>query len=96
MDTLYAWKAKFGDMSVTEAQPLRSLEEENRRLKTLVADQALNIPMLQSVVEEILALAKSVPRLLISGKILSPASDERAVCSRSLAAPTDKAHAAST
>lgn len=50
--TYYAWKAKFGGMSVNEAQRLRALEDENRRLKTLVADQALDIRMLQSVVEK--------------------------------------------
>ena len=50
--TFYAWKAKFGGMSVNEAQRLRTLEDENRRLKTLVADQALDIRMLQSVVEK--------------------------------------------
>ncbi len=41
--TYYAWKAKFGGMEVSEAQRLRSLEEENLKLKRLVADQALDI-----------------------------------------------------
>ena len=36
--TLYGWKSKYGGMEVGEAQRLRSLEEENRRLKHLVAD----------------------------------------------------------
>lgn len=36
-------------MEVSEAQRLRSLEEENRRLKRLVADQALDIQMLKDV-----------------------------------------------
>ena len=35
--TIYAWKAKFGGMSVSEAQRLRTLEDENRRLKSLLA-----------------------------------------------------------
>lgn len=47
--TLYRWKAKYGGMEVSEAQRLRSLEEENRRLKRLVADQALDIQMLKDV-----------------------------------------------
>ena len=47
--TIYRWKAKFGGMEVSEAQRLRSLEEENRRLKRLVADQALDIQMLKDV-----------------------------------------------
>src|SRR5215472_9301796 len=36
--TLYGWKSKYGGMEVGEAQRLRSLEDENRRLKQLVAD----------------------------------------------------------
>jgi putative transposase len=40
--TYYAWKAKFGGMSVSEAQRLKALEEENRKLKRLVADYALD------------------------------------------------------
>ena len=47
--TIYRWKAKYGGMEVSEAQRLRSLEEENRRLKRLVADQALDIQMLKDV-----------------------------------------------
>src|SRR5580698_9528021 len=39
--TIYAWKAKFGGMSVSDAQRLRSLEEENGRLKRLLADAML-------------------------------------------------------
>jgi putative transposase len=50
--TFYAWKAKFGGMDVSEAQRLRALEEENRRLKTLVADLSLDVRMLQSVVKK--------------------------------------------
>lgn len=50
--TYYAWKAKFGGMDVSEAQRLRTLEDENRRLKALVADQALDIRMLQHVVKK--------------------------------------------
>ena len=47
--TVYRWKAKYGGMEVNEAQRLRGLEEENRRLKRLVADQALDIQMLKDV-----------------------------------------------
>ncbi len=47
--TIYRWKAKYGGMEVSEAQRLRSLEEEHRRLKGLVADQALDIQMLKDV-----------------------------------------------
>ena len=36
--TMYGWKSKYGGLKVGEAQRLRSLEEENRRLKHLVTD----------------------------------------------------------
>ena len=39
--TLYRWKAKFGGMDVSEARRLRALEDENRKLKHLVADLTL-------------------------------------------------------
>jgi putative transposase len=41
--TFYRWKAKYGGLEVTEAQRLRQPEEENRKLKQLVAEQALDI-----------------------------------------------------
>jgi putative transposase len=50
--TYYAWKAKFGGMDVSEAQRLRSLEDENRKLKRLVADQALDIMGLKELVSK--------------------------------------------
>jgi len=50
--TYYKWKAKFSGMDVTEAQRLRFLEEENRKLKRLVADQALDIVALKDIVSK--------------------------------------------
>jgi putative transposase len=47
--TLYNWKSKYGGMAVSEARRLKELEEENRRLKKLVADQALDIQMLKEI-----------------------------------------------
>lgn len=47
--TYYRWKAKYGGMDVSDARKLKSLEEENRRLKRLVADQALDIQILKDV-----------------------------------------------
>ena len=47
--TFYAWKKKFGGMDVSDARRLKQLEEENRRLKKLVADQALDNAMLKEV-----------------------------------------------
>lgn len=49
IQTLYSWKNKFGDMSSDEAKRLRGLEQENARLKRLVADQALDIQILKDV-----------------------------------------------
>ena len=40
--SFYNWKAKFGGMDVSEAKRLRSLEEENARLKRLLADAMLD------------------------------------------------------
>lgn len=45
--TFYAWKAKFGGMEVSDVAKMRALEDENRRLKRIVADQALNIDVLK-------------------------------------------------
>jgi putative transposase len=48
--TIYTWKAKYGGMEVSEAQRLRQLEEENRRLKHLVADLSLDKEVLKAVI----------------------------------------------
>ncbi len=48
--TIYAWKAKFGGMSVSEAQRLRQLEDENSRLKKLVAELSLDKEMLKGLI----------------------------------------------
>ena len=40
--TIYTWKSKYGGMDVSDAQKLRGLENENRRLKHLVADLSLD------------------------------------------------------
>ena len=50
--TYYSWKAKFGGMTVSEAQRLRALEAENSKLKRLVADQALDIVALKDVLSK--------------------------------------------
>ena len=47
--TFYKWKDKFGGMTVSEARRLRSLEQENSRLKQIVADQALDIRALKEI-----------------------------------------------
>jgi len=47
--TFYKWRNKFAGLEVSEARRLRQLEEENRRLKGMVADQALDIQVLKEV-----------------------------------------------
>jgi Transposase len=46
--TIYAWKAKYGGMTVSEAQEAKQLREENARLKKMLADVMLDKDMLQS------------------------------------------------
>jgi len=48
--TVYAWKAKYGGLEVNEAHRLRQLEDENHRLKKLVADLSLDREMLKAVI----------------------------------------------
>ena len=47
--TYYKWKAKYGGLEVSEARRLRQLEDENRRLKQMVAEQALDLQALKTV-----------------------------------------------
>ncbi len=47
--TYYRWRAKYGDMDVNEARRLKQVEDENRRLKRIVADQALNLQILKDL-----------------------------------------------
>ncbi len=49
--TYNRWRNKYGMMSVAEVKRLRALEKENQRLKTIVADQALDIAMLKEVAQ---------------------------------------------
>ncbi len=47
--TYYRWRAKFGGLDVSDARRLRQLEDENRRLKRLVAQQALDNQVLKEL-----------------------------------------------
>jgi putative transposase len=47
--TYYRWKSKYGGLEISEARRLRQLEDENRRLKHLVAEQMLDIQALKGV-----------------------------------------------
>jgi putative transposase len=48
--TVYRWKARFGGLEVNEARRLKRLEEENRRLKHIVADLTLDNQVLKAVI----------------------------------------------
>ena len=50
--TFYRWKKRYGGLDVTEIRRLRQLEDENRRLKQLVADLTLDKAMLQDVLRK--------------------------------------------
>jgi putative transposase len=50
--TLYNWKTKYGGMEVSDAKRLRALEDENRRLKEMVADLSLAKEALKTVIRK--------------------------------------------
>jgi len=47
--TFYKWKAKYGGLEVSEARRLRALEDENAKLKKLLAEAVLDVAMLRDV-----------------------------------------------
>jgi len=47
--TIYKWISRYGGMDVSDAKRLRALEDENRRLKHIVADQTLDIQALKAL-----------------------------------------------
>jgi len=49
--TFYRWRRKFGGLDVSEAKRLKALEEENRRLKALLAEQVLDNQALKVMLE---------------------------------------------
>lgn len=50
--TFYKWRSKYGGMDVSDAKRLKQLEDENRRLKKLLADTMLDKQILQDIVEK--------------------------------------------
>ena len=50
--TYYKWRQKFGGLQVSDTRRLRLLEEENRKLKKLVADQALDAMVLKELLQK--------------------------------------------
>ena len=51
-NTLYRWRSKYSDMEVSDVRRLKELEDENRRLKKLVAEQALEIEAAKAVLKK--------------------------------------------
>jgi putative transposase len=47
--TIYAWKSKYSGMEVNDVKEMRRLQDENAKLKRLVAEQALDIVMLKDI-----------------------------------------------
>jgi len=47
--TFYSWKSKFGGLEVSEAKRLKALEDENRKLKKLLAEQVMDNAMLREM-----------------------------------------------
>jgi len=50
--TLYNWRSKYGGMDVNEVKRLKALEDENRRLKEIVADLSLDKEALKAVIRK--------------------------------------------
>lgn len=51
-NTYYAWRTKFAGMTVPDIKKLRALEDENRKLKHMVADQALEIRAIKELLSK--------------------------------------------
>ena len=60
--TFYQWKSKFGGMDVSEAQKLKAMEDENRRLKLLVAELSLHGEALKAVIRKTAGACRSKRR----------------------------------
>lgn len=50
--TFYRWKSKYGGMGVPDVKRLKAMEDENRRLKQLVGEQALDIQALRAALDQ--------------------------------------------
>lgn len=73
--TIYTWKSKYGGLEVSEAQRLKALDDENRRLKTLVADLSLDKEVLKAVIRKTAGACRFETG---RGVRLSAVSDQRA------------------
>ena len=57
---IHRWKARYGGMTLSEVKRLKALEEENARLKRIVAQQALDIELLKETNSKMVSLRKPV------------------------------------
>lgn len=53
VSTFYSWRAKYGGMDVSEAQRLKELEEENRRLKQMYAELSLKTQLQEEIIKKL-------------------------------------------
>ena len=53
VSTLYSWRAKYGGMDVSEAQRLKELEDENRRLKQMYAELSLKSELQEEIIKKL-------------------------------------------
>ncbi len=67
--TFYNWKAKYGGMTVSEAARLRTLEDENRRLKKLLAESMLDVSALKDLLGK--KLTRSADRYAAVEKLMA-------------------------
>jgi len=71
--TLYNWKAKYGGMEVSDAKRLRALEDENRKLKKLLAESMLDQAALKELLTKNVWSAPSVQGVVTSRMTISVA-----------------------
>ena len=53
VSTFYSWRAKYGGMDVSEAQRLKELEDENRRLKQMYAELSLKSELQEEIIKKL-------------------------------------------
>jgi putative transposase len=75
----YQWKAKYGGLEVSEAQRLKQLEEENRKLKRIVADQSLDLMMLRDLVTKKM-VGSAAQRAAVDHLMKAHQASERRAC----------------
>ena len=79
--SIYRWQSKYGGLGVSEARRLKQLEEENRRLKRMVADLSLDKQMLEDVIKQSKKLVTPAAKRRAAGHLLKTHRvSERRVC----------------